>query len=513
MINKKNKLILLSVFLSSIILNAGDLTYSNSSNPSSVVKYIVKDFNGVFNYPDTTSYNNITVDGSYSSNLLVNGDLEAGTSNWNVLSGSGFVVDTQSQVNNAGQYMWGKSTSGWTVQQKIDITVVPNAKYFLFDFDYSGWAAKDTVEGFIKFEDADGVLLSSIYNSGAVTGNKDDAFQSIVTMNKNIQTNTAKLIVEVEQVRNSGSDSDGYMDNLSIKVRPNKYYNNTTGNDFITTPVFNKPTYYYANSGNDIIRPVDLEVNQIKSYSYGQQGTDWIFLPVGNLNKANGNGHSDVLIGYQGTSLNTKSKLNGGGSDDKIYAPTNGTGHIIDGGNNNDTVIFKGNKSDYTFTFVTGTEYDVTKSGFDLKIKNVEFVGFTNTNVLSEADYNTYNTEDIWYIDPDTNSLIDSFPETVDDIAKSVTRIKHDISIDNPNNDTYDIYITNIPLEIKYIEDSSGNYLKPVREQTNGDSELKRDVILNLSNTDYKFIEEQNTRDVSQTVNFNNMRITRKLGF
>jgi len=513
MVIKMCKKTSLSILLAVQLLNAFSFTPTlGTPGVTTIDKYNVLNRNGTYDKPTTFS-NNLTFNTSFSNNIVVNGDFETGQSNWNLISGSGFVTDYQSAVNHDGQYLWGSSTTGFIIRQEYDMTSTANAKYLNLSIDYGGWNNLDTAEIKISYLNSSNNSVGSQVLSGKLTGKKDDLFKNYFK-EINMPNGAKKLIIEIEEIRNSGSDSDGYIDNISAKIRPNKYYA-TNSSEHILIPDYYKTTYYYAAKGNDLMEALDLERWSERQKYNGNQGNDYIIMPVGNLNNANGNNHDDVCIAYQGNTLTSKSRLNGGGGNDKLYAPIKGTGHIIKGNSGFDMAILRGKKSDYTFTYNSSKGlYVVDNGNVTISIyKDVEAIAFTPVNVLNTVKGNTNETEDIWLFDSDNHILIDVFPLDKQDNIKSVSKTEYPINIDNDISGNFTMYLNGLPNSIIKAIDNSGNLIAKAITKENGFGEINTSLRLpNVAggqSLNIILIDEQNKVDNYTTPNFDNIRITR----
>jgi len=502
---------ILFITLNYISINAANNFTSEigDAGSSKLEKYNVLNRNGEFDKPTSFS-NDVIVDGSFSDNIVINGDFEDDKNNWDVVDGDGFVVDTQSQVNHDGQYVWGSSTSGFTIEQIYDMSSHSYPRYIRLYADYSGWDSKDTIQTKISFLDKDDEVTGGTSSSVELTGNKDDEFKNYY-QEITIPTNAKKTVIDMQEVRNSGSDSDGYLDNLVIKIRPYKYYM-TNNSEHIHIPDYNKTSFYYANGGNDLLEAIDEEVWSERQRYNGGKGNDYIILPVGKLNYANGNAGNDVCIAYQGTTLSTKIRLNGGSGNDKLYAPIKGVNHIIKGYSGIDMVVFLGDKDDYTLTYDNDTEYYKFKND-DVTVyvyKDVEGIAFTNDKVMDLG--NTKKSEDIWVFDED-NKLTDVFPTDLQDVLKSVKSTPYQEKITNDIEGNFTLYINNLPNTIAKATDTNGNLIVNAVTETNEDGDTKTYIrIPNLTggeDLNIIFIDEQNNSEDYVEPNFDNLRLTR----
>jgi len=509
----QNKLILSTILLSLNTLQAFTFNANvSAADPSIIEKYNVLNRDGTYNKPTTFSANR-TINSSFLPNFIINGDFEADTANWNTISGSGFVTTTQSSVNHPGRYVWGSGTSGFTIEQIYDFSGISYARYIELKNEYGGWASADTSQIKISFLDASDAVVGSTLSTPIFKGDKDNEF---LTHNQDmkIPTNAKKIVIDIEEIRSSGSDSDGYLDNLSVQIRPYKYYTSNNA-EHIFIPDYYRTSYYYGLSGNDLIEPVGIETWSERQAYNGNKGNDYIINPVGKLNSANGNNDNDVCIAYQGSTLITKSRLNGGSGNDKLYAPINGTGHNIKGNSGTDMVVFRGQKSDYTITYNSGSNLYVFDNGtvtvnvYD----DVEAVAFTNTNVLTTTNGNTKETEDIWVFDTATNTLTETFPTSLQDVLRSVTSTPYPTTITNDIEGTFSLYINGLPDTIEKAIDTSGNLVANSVTETNSDGETKTFIrIPNLTGgqtLDIVLVDEQNSADTYIEPDFNTLNITR----
>jgi hypothetical protein len=509
----RNKLLLSTILLSLNTLQAFTFTSNiGAAQASSFEKYNTLNRDGTYNKP-TSFIANRTIDGSFLPNFIINGDFEADTANWTTILGSGFVTTTQSQVNNAGRYVWGSGTSGFTIEQIYDISGLSYPKYIEFQNEYSGWNSADTVQAKVSYLDASNVSTGTTEVTPLMTGNRADAFL-INTQEMKIPTGTTQLVIDIEEVRNSGSDSDGYLDNLVIRIRPNKYYTSDNA-EHIFIPTYHRTTYYYGENGNDLIEPVNIETWSERQRYGGNSGNDYIINPVGKLNYANGNGNDDVCIAYQGATLITKSRLNGGTGNDKLYAPVNGTLHTIKGNSGTDMAVLRGNKVDYTVTYDAANALYTFDNGTVIVdiYDDVEAVAFTNSNVLTATNGNTAGTEDIWAFDTATNTLTETFPTTLQDILRSVSSTPYPTTITNDIVGTFTLYINGLPNTIEKATDTSGNLIANSVTETNELGETKTYIrIPNLTGgqaLDIILVDEQNSADAYVTPDFNTLNITR----
>jgi hypothetical protein len=475
-------------------------------------KYNVLNRNGTYDRPMIFD-NTLNVKADFNTNVVLNGDFENGIINWNLITGSGFTTDYQSSVNHDGQYLWGKSTTGFTVQQNIDISAIKDAKYLRLYADYGGWASLDTVELKVSYLDINSVLIGTQLLSGLLTGNKDDLFNSYYK-EINMPKGTTYIIIEIEEIRNSGSDSDGYIDNIVALIKPNKYYTDDIA-EHLLIPDFYKSTYFYATGGNDLLEAVNQEIWSERQRYNGGKGNDYIISPVGKLNYANGNQNDDVCIAYQGSTLISSSRLNGGTGNDKLYAPISGTGHKIKGNSGFDMVVLRGNKIDYSFVYDSVNNlYKVDNGIVNISIyDDVEAISFTNENVLLTAKGNTNNSEDIWLFDTSNNILIDVFPVSLNKNIKSVNSTNYPLQITNDITGTFTMYINGLPNTIIKAIDKSGNTIGTAITEVNGLGEIKTSIRLPGVNgntiLDIILIDEQDKSVTYTSPDFSNITITR----
>ena len=490
---------------------AATVTLNSSLGATTSVnqKYSVKDRADTYIIPNATIQK--TYHFSKSTNLILNGDFEAGTANWPYISGSGFVTDYQSGANHPGQYLWGRSTSGFQVHQLRDITFYPNVKYVECLADYGGWANRDTVRILTKYKDAAGVDSGVTDQSPFFTGLRGDLFKTL-SYTKSVPANTAKVDFILEEKRQSGSDSDGYLDNIRLHVWPDTFESNTSGfNDHMYSVKFTLPVLYLSNSGNDIIEPSNREDYYENATYKGGLGNDYLIMPKGDLNIAYGEDGDDVIVSYLGADVSTQSRIYGGNGDDKIYAPLNGAGHLIKGEAGYDTLVLRGLKTDYTFNYIIGDRYDITHAnGLNIRSYSIEAYSFTSDNPLTAPNGSTYSTEDLWTVDIATNTITEVFPAYYNSYFKSVQLDKKAITIVHDSTTNFDFYLTNLPNSIIRVEDTSGNTLIDAITVTNGDSEIKTTAkLLGIGNVDVNavLVSERNLIDITPD-DFSLIRLT-----
>jgi len=512
-----NNKILLSLYLFSSLQLFGDSSNLNknidtASSTTKTERYSILDKNKTYDEPSSFS-NLITIDGSWSSNIIQNGDFENGTANWTVSSGSGFVAQNIAGVNHSGNWLYGSNTPGFVIEQKFFMSSFPSyTKYLNINFDFGGLNNKDTSQIIIKFFDSNDTLIKTL-TLPKNKGLKNDPFNHYEKPVVYIKSGTSYFIVQVSEIRNNGSDSDGYLDNLEVKTKPNKYYE-TNSADNITYPTgFTATTYFYSNSGNDLLQPNDSEKWTKKYTLSGNAGNDYIIGTAGQSITLRGNGDNDVLVGYQGSQSVLNEKLYGGSGNDKLYATEFGTNLIANGNSGSDFIILKGAKTDYTLSYdSTNNTYTFSKSGYDITLKDLEAVGFSSASVLSEPNGNiTSDKYDLWWIDTNTNNLTHTFPVEADNYFKSVTVKRTPISItdDGSANRTNFIYLMNLPKEASYIEDSAHNKIADVKVG-NKNNNTRYYALITLpknSTTNYYIVEEQNLRDSTVATDLSNVTV------
>ena len=456
------------------ILSASAVTFVTSLGTTTSIneKYSVEDRNGIYDIPlagitQSTNFNK-------SNNLITNGDFELGTVDWPYVSGSGFVTDYQSGANHAGKYLWGRSTPGFTVHQLHDISFYPSVKYVECIAEYGGWANRDVVRILTKYKDAANVDLGITDSSPFFTGQRLDLFKTL-SYTKPVPATTVSVDFLLEEKRFSGSDSDGYLDNIELYVWPDTFISLTPGaNNNMRSLKFTLPVTYLGDDGNDIIQPKNKSEYSEHVIYKGGNGNDYLIMPNGSLNEAYGDSGDDVIISYMGADIGTSSIVSGGAGNDKIYAPLEGAGHVINGNSGNDLLVLRGLKTDYTFNYIAGTRYTITKAnGLNLDVQGMEAFSFTNDSPLSAPNGTTKGTEDLWAIDTATHTLTDIFPQSINANFKSVQLDKTAFSITNDGVTGFNFYITLLPNSIIRLEDNLGNKIVDTVTNVNGLGETR----------------------------------------
>jgi len=519
---KKRKLNLLIWLLLSnvsgqaITTSVGITASVSSASNLGIKKYLVYEENNNGYIKPTTFDNTLHIDDSWHD-VTLNGNFENGLTNWNIVSGSGAVTNHQSSVNHLGQYIWGSSTPGFTAEQSHDLTSILNFRdqydynYAKVEFDYGGWNSLDTIRAEVYWLDPFNGDNGRTLITSDFTGNKNNAFQHYNSGILNIPINTDTALVDLVEFRNSGSDSDGYLDNFSLKVR-NCRFDGTPQNDHIFYPGgFTKLTYYVGKGGQDMIEP-EIYTN----YTYAASLELWNnldgYVVIGNGDQMNAIGDlgNDTLVGYQNNTIVHGTYLEGGKGNDKLYAPVNDDNGYFNGGNGFDTIVFRGVKSDYTINHISGSKYEFTKpNGYYAYIKNIEAVAFTNENPLNNTNGNV-NTEDLWVFNGGV--LTDNFPTSIVNNARSVNRVSIPLTINGSTNSSF--YINNLPANTLRLEDGAGNVLANVTKETNGAGEVKYFFFLSnfdlSSNPTLYIINDDDINGTATTFDYNNLKITKQ---
>ena len=171
---------------------------------------------------------------SLGSNLIVNGDAEAGVTGWtpyegtdlfqSVAYGSNWVLPTQPGPINRGAKMFAGASSAFSAgSQSVDVSAFTAsfaAGTTLFDLNgfLGGWSSQgDNAQLLVTFIDAASADISNV-TLGPVTpadrGNKTGLLYRQVT--GFVPMGTAQIRFDLTMERLASTDNDGYADNLAF---------------------------------------------------------------------------------------------------------------------------------------------------------------------------------------------------------------------------------------------------------------------------------------------------------
>lgn len=173
------------------------------------------------------------------SNLVVNGDAEAGLDHWTasggvdlfsaVEYGPNWVLPTQQGPEDRGVNLFvGGSVAYAAGYQVLDLGDIPADALGSGSLGYSftgwlgGWLTQgDNVKVTAQFFDAASVLLgSSTLGPSTPADRANDTGLTFFATGGSVPANTHSITLVMEMTRLSGGDNDGYADNLSFTLSP-----------------------------------------------------------------------------------------------------------------------------------------------------------------------------------------------------------------------------------------------------------------------------------------------------
>jgi len=173
---------------------------------------------------------------SFGSNLIINGDAEAGVAGWTVYDGtdlfqsvnygSNWVLPTQPGPTNRGAKMFAGASSAYSAGFQIvnvsDLSSSIASGQVAFDLNgfLGGWQAQgDNAQLLVTFIDAANADISNV-TLGPVTpgdrGNQSGLFFRQQT--GFVPVGTAQIKFDLSMERQGGGDNDGYADNLVFSL-------------------------------------------------------------------------------------------------------------------------------------------------------------------------------------------------------------------------------------------------------------------------------------------------------
>lgn len=176
---------------------------------------------------------------SFGENLIVNGDAEAGTTGWTVLSGtslfasedygSNWVLPTEpGPVNRGAKLFVGGSgvplAGGWqsvSLQDQVAAISSGQAGYQL-----SGWLGGWTNQGdnallYVSFLDASNTEIGhAMLGPTTAAGRNNTTGLYLLDASGVLPTATRSVVFSLSMERLNGGDNDGYADNLSFSLVP-----------------------------------------------------------------------------------------------------------------------------------------------------------------------------------------------------------------------------------------------------------------------------------------------------
>jgi len=524
------KIILLSLTVCNILM-AVDFSVNSVTNVSNTYDGLAnkKDLNNV--YTDSSTYDKTTIFEGWSENIVQNGTFED-TSSWNLLSGSGFKAEIKNGVGRDNNpFMFGTGPDFIIGQDKYT-KIKPYFKYALIDYEYAGDSnASDESQVLLDVYDINDNLLGTINGEITTRGTNWVLLSDISYVYNDFNASTsdrakaAKFVVKVKTTNQDGGALDTYMDNLSVKLLSDTFYaDNTNIKEKIIYPTVYPYIDMYGNKGNNYFYPDDAEGwSESLDITTSDVG-DYVVLPVGNILSIWGGDGDDTMIAYQGNQISNKEKLQSYNGDDKLYLPLYGTNHLAKGGNGWDTVVLRGNKSDYTITHHSSAhdDYTISNSNMSARVYECEQICFTNKNPLTEPDGNVKPSDMDCYVfkDDGTEDIVNTnLPATVDGKTTSNYVTNHRIQVNNINiqsnlnvSGTVDIYLTNLPVTLKSFKYADGTIVNTNLQQ-NGAGEDKNTIKLTINGTGtttFEFTDiDYNTS--TTPIDMSNVVITRAL--
>jgi hypothetical protein len=534
-----------------ICLKAG--TFSYTENDTTIDENTISIYNklsyaGEYNKPDNSNKTAINQYSWVKLNFL-NTDFEDDLNNWDkeVLDSNddsgNIIANNKSEVtDNDTNYIYNiDSNDGYQLTQKLTVDGLFSEYLYKIkiELDYSGYEDEDKSNFYFQsYDEEDSADDNYYYKTESFRGNKDNIWNHFTTMESYNEYQSNYILITIvtdkqdSDTDESPNDTDAYYDNLKFSYIEDRLYT-TDDNEIITYKP--NPDYFdvrtYAQGGNDTIVPTDIEQYGESGRIYSGTGNDYIVMSYGMDNviyEDSSAEDNDTIICYQGTELDVATSIYPYSGNDKMYAPSTGTNHVLVGGNGWDTLIFRGSFTDYTFTNVDGEDIDYLQvdgpNGYSAIIYEIESVGFLNTNILDDEDGDTTFDEDLYVFKDngdDTLSLVNTnlddtvdYKTTTDYIGIKASRII-DIDIDtdfDTDTDQVKIYIQHLPTIIKSVVDINGDTYDTI-SKTNEDGEENTSVILYVNDeasiSNIKLITEEITDDIN--IDLSNITITRAI--
>lgn len=173
------------------------------------------------------------------SNLVANGDAEAGLDRWTAFGGvdlftaaeygPNWVLPTQQGPADRGANLFvGGSVAYAAGYQVLDLAGIPADALATGSLGYSftgwlgGWLTQgDNVKVTAQFFDAASALLGSATLGPTTPADRNnDTGLTFFAVGGSVPANTQSITLVMEMTRLSGSDNDGYADNLSFTLSP-----------------------------------------------------------------------------------------------------------------------------------------------------------------------------------------------------------------------------------------------------------------------------------------------------
>jgi len=169
-----------------------------------------------------------------NTNLIKGGAFENDTDldNWQRVLGTGYIKRGEYSFGWAGDapsdggsyFLYATRGQELIVEQRIDIQDCINngGNFYEVKGYHGGYGDGDTVNFKIEFLDKNSNVVSS-YSTGDFTSNKSmEKFSN----SNSIDTSVVKAIITITFKRKRGKDIDGYLDNLSLKIKSDNSDNN-----------------------------------------------------------------------------------------------------------------------------------------------------------------------------------------------------------------------------------------------------------------------------------------------
>jgi lysophospholipase L1-like esterase len=194
--------------------------------------------------------------------------------NWSRVLGSANIVRADYSTGWAGDapngagntFLYATAGNDVTVEQIVNISSCmsgDNKKYYDFSAFLGGYGDGDTIAVKLEFKDKNNIVLDT-YNTEDFTSSKRmTSFTNSALLSNNVNSVTVSLTFK----RASGTDIDGYIDNLSIIIKEVNTYSCTLG-----TNIINDGSFEDANNLNDWNKASGLANIVRANYSTGWAG-------------------------------------------------------------------------------------------------------------------------------------------------------------------------------------------------------------------------------------------------
>jgi hypothetical protein len=527
----------LIISLSIIPVLATDFNTTLGNNTKNIESlYNKKQLSGIYNKIDKSS---ILEMNGWRTVPFTNTDFESNLDGWTTYGNNeAVVVDSKSDVSHNSKYAYNTDKKkDYELEQYYTYTesegMSKYTKYIKWDFEYGGYENKDYAYFRLKIYNYDGDNVYN-YSSSELKGKKSQDFKKKI-IKQSMDTSSIwieNVEINIEYYKDdsfwddSYNDTDAYIDNINIKLLENKFYG-TNSDENIIYPNVEKYISIYGKKGNDVIKPKNLNDYSYKAYLYGDKGNDFYILPYGNRSRVKDSSSSvddDTVVCYQGPNIPINTTVYTYKGDDFIYAPVGGDGHRIIGGNDWDTLILKGIRSDYTFTHNDGDDIDLlTISGpdnYNLLIYEIESIGFTNSNVYDTSTYNVdINDIDLYIFKDDGTDLLKLVNKELVNIVDSKTTTDYigvysvtnqDINIKTDYSNNINILVNKIDKHITKAILSDGTNINTEQYHDGDNNEWSRfRVTINGNNSDNIITLKSISTD--EDIFFNNIEIGRAM--